>query len=57
MSCGFRGLRDLGSKVIDQLFERLTSLSNLFESAVELSSSLQAQHITAQSTIFTYALI
>lgn len=43
----------LGSQsVIDQLFERLiTSISNQLESAVELSSSLRAQHTAAQSTI------
>jgi hypothetical protein len=39
--------------VIDQLFERLTSPSNQIESSVELSSSLQAHHITAQNTICT----
>lgn len=37
--------------VIDQLFERLTALSTQLESAVELSSTLQAQHTAAQSTI------
>ncbi|KIM74055.1 hypothetical protein PILCRDRAFT_715237 [Piloderma croceum F 1598] len=37
--------------VIDQVFERLTTLSSLLESAVELSSTLQAQHAAAQSTI------
>jgi hypothetical protein len=37
--------------VIDQVFERLTTLSSQLESAVELSSTLQAQHATAQSTI------
>ena len=37
--------------VIDQLFEQLTTLSNQLKSVVELSSSLQAQHATAQSTI------
>ena len=37
--------------VVDQLFERLTTLSNQLESAVELSRSLQAQHAAAQSTI------
>ena len=39
--------------VIDQLFERLTILSNQLESVVELSGSLQAQHAAAQSTIST----
>ena len=39
--------------VIDQLFERLTILSNHLESAVKLSGSLQAQHAAAQSTIST----
>ena len=39
------------SSVIDQLFERLNSLSSQLESAVELSSSLQAQHAAAQGTI------
>jgi hypothetical protein len=38
--------------VIDQLFEHLSTLSNQLESAVELSSLLQAQHATVQSTIF-----
>jgi hypothetical protein len=37
--------------VIDELFQRLTSLSTQLESAIELSSSLQAQHAAAQSTI------
>jgi|ERR1700691_38373 hypothetical protein len=37
--------------VIDELFERLTTLSNRLESAVELSNSFQAQHAAAQSTI------
>jgi hypothetical protein len=37
--------------VIEQLFERLNSLSSQLESAVELSSSLQAQHAAAQGTI------
>lgn len=37
--------------VIDELFQRLTSLSTQLESAIELSSSLQAQHAVAQSTI------
>src|SRR6202040_1924552 len=37
--------------ILDQLFERLTTLSNQLESAVELSSTLQAQHTAAQSTI------
>ena len=37
--------------VIDQVFERLTTLSSQLESAVELSSTLQAQHASAQSTI------
>jgi len=39
------------SAVLDQLFERLTTLSNQLESAVALSSNLQAQHATAQNTI------
>jgi len=39
------------NSMIDQLCERLTILSNQLESAVELPSSLQAQHIAAQSTI------
>jgi hypothetical protein len=39
------------NSVIDQLFERLTTLSNQLESAVELLSSLQAQHGATQSTI------
>src|SRR5882762_1630390 len=37
--------------VINELFERLTTLPNKLESAVELSSSFQAQHTAAQSTI------
>jgi cell division septation protein DedD len=37
--------------VIEQLFERLNSLSTQLESAVELFSSLQAQHAAAQGTI------
>jgi hypothetical protein len=37
--------------VIDELFQRLTTLSTQLESAIELSSSLQAQHAAAQSTI------
>ncbi|KIM79867.1 hypothetical protein PILCRDRAFT_823052 [Piloderma croceum F 1598] len=37
--------------VIDELFQRLTTLSSQLESAIELSSSLQAQHAAAQSTI------
>jgi uncharacterized phage infection (PIP) family protein YhgE len=37
--------------VIDKLFQRLTTLSTQLESAIELSSSLQAQHAAAQSTI------
>jgi chromosome segregation ATPase len=36
---------------VDQLFERLTTLSARLKSAVEVSSSLQAQHTAAQSTI------
>jgi len=38
--------------VIDQVFERLTKLSSQLESAVELSSTLQAQHAAVQSTIY-----
>jgi len=37
--------------VIDELFQRLSTLSTQLESAIELSSSLQAQHAAAQSTI------
>jgi hypothetical protein len=37
--------------VIDELLERLTTLSSELESAVGLSSSFQAQHAAAQSTI------
>jgi len=37
--------------LIDTLLEHLTTLSNQLESAVELSSSLKAQHTAAQSTI------
>lgn len=37
--------------VIDEPFQRLATLSTQLESAIELSSSLQAQHATAQSTI------
>jgi hypothetical protein len=40
--------------VIDTLLERLTTLSNQLESAVELSSSLQAQHAAAQCTILVF---
>lgn len=39
------------SAVPDELAERLTSLANQLESALELSRSLDAQHTTAQSTI------
>jgi len=39
------------SAVLDQLLERLTTLSNQLESAVALSSNLQAQHATAQNTM------
>ena len=39
------------SAVLDQLLERLTTLSNQLESAVALSSNLQAQHAAAQTTI------
>jgi len=47
-----RGSSPLRSQtVIDQLFERLASLSNQLESVVELSSLLQAQHTPAQTTI------
>ncbi|TFK47669.1 hypothetical protein OE88DRAFT_1636459 [Heliocybe sulcata] len=35
----------------DHLTERLTTLSNQLESALELSRSLQAQHVAAQTTI------
>jgi len=35
----------------DQVFERLTTLSSQLEPAFELSSTLQAQHAAAQSTI------
>ena len=38
-------------EVTDELFQRLMMLSSKLESAVELSSSLQAQHVTTQSTI------
>jgi hypothetical protein len=38
--------------VIDQVFERLMKLSSQLESAVELSSTLQAQHAAVQSTIY-----
>lgn len=45
-------LRKLSSPtVIDELFEHLASLLTQLESAVELSSSLHAQHAAAQSTI------
>jgi hypothetical protein len=37
--------------VIDELFQRLTTLSIKLESAIEFSSSLQVQHAAAQSTI------
>ncbi|KAF7965749.1 hypothetical protein HWV62_42008 [Athelia sp. TMB] len=37
--------------MIEDLTERLTALSNQLETALELSSSLQAQHTAAQSTI------
>jgi hypothetical protein len=37
--------------VIGELFERLTTLSNRLELAVELSNSFQAQHAATQSTI------
>jgi len=37
--------------VIDELSQSLTTLSNQLESAVELSSSLPAQHAAAQNTI------
>jgi hypothetical protein len=37
--------------VVDELFERLTTLSSKLQSAVELSSLFQAQHAAAQSTI------
>jgi hypothetical protein len=36
---------------IDELLQHLTTLSNQLESAVELWSSVQAQHATAQNTI------
>jgi hypothetical protein len=42
--------------VIDQVFERLTKLSSQLESAVELSSMLQAQHAAVQSTIYALEL-
>ena len=37
--------------VIDQVFERITTLSSQLKSAVDLSSTLQAQHVAAQSTL------
>jgi hypothetical protein len=46
-----RLLSPIPSSVLDQLFEQLTTLSNQLESAVELSSNLQAQHTAAQNTI------
>lgn len=39
--------------VIDDLTARLTALSTQLETAIELSSTLQAQHAAAQSTIST----
>ncbi|KAI0689165.1 hypothetical protein BC835DRAFT_1283558 [Cytidiella melzeri] len=39
------------STVPDDLTQRLTTLANQLESALELSRSLEAQHSTAQSTI------
>lgn len=39
------------SAVPDELAQRLTSLANQLETALELSRSLEAQHTTAQSTI------
>jgi predicted nucleic acid-binding Zn-ribbon protein len=39
------------SSVIDELTRRLSSLSDRLESALELSTNLQAQHAAAQSTI------
>jgi len=39
------------SSVMDELFQCLASLSNQLESAIELSSLLQAQHAAAQSMI------
>lgn len=41
----------VSSSVVDDLTARLASLSSQLESALELSSTLQAQHATAQSTI------
>ena len=39
--------------IVEELTNRLTSLSSQLESALELSSTLQAQHASAQSTIST----
>ena len=39
--------------VIDELFQRLMTLSNQLESAIKLSSSVQAHHATAQNIIST----
>ena len=41
----------LHTLVIDELLQRLTALSAQFESAMEVSSSLQTQHAAAQGTI------
>jgi hypothetical protein len=47
-----QGLNSPGlPSVIDELFEGLTTLSSKLELPVELSSSFQAQHAAAQSTI------
>lgn len=40
--------------IVDQHFEWLMMLSGQFESAAELSSSLQVPHAAAQSTIPAY---
>ncbi|EPQ50380.1 hypothetical protein GLOTRDRAFT_118337 [Gloeophyllum trabeum ATCC 11539] len=45
------GVRRRSSGIPDNLTQRLTTLSNQLESALELSRSLQAQHVAAQSTI------
>jgi hypothetical protein len=39
------------SSVVDELTQRLSTLSDQLETALELSSSLQVQHATAQTTI------
>lgn len=43
----------VSSSVVEELNTRLASLSAQLESALELSSTLQAQHASAQSTIST----